>query len=62
MRVGSVDLIECDWQKASNLRLQGLTVKQIAGRFGVSVSAIKRGLAKRSEKRLPSKTSSAIPG
>ena len=62
MRVGSVDLIECDQEKVCRLRLQGLSFKPIADRFGVSISAIKKGLLESSKKRLPSKTSTAISG
>jgi transposase len=67
MRAGSVaKLIECDWERASHLRLQGLTVRQIADRFGVAFKTIKTGLARRRRRlveiNLGAKTSSGAPG
>jgi transposase len=47
MQIGSVKLLECDWQKAAALRLQGLTIRQIADRFGVGKATIKHGLTRR---------------
>jgi lambda repressor-like predicted transcriptional regulator len=67
MRAGSVvKLIESDWERASHLRLKGLTVAQIAGRFGVAAKTIKTGLARRRrrlvETNVGAKTSREVPG
>lgn len=51
MRASSVTLDESDWTKAARLFSEGLTLKQLAERFGVGRSTIRHGLTKR--KALP---------
>jgi lambda repressor-like predicted transcriptional regulator len=67
MRAGSVvKLMECDWERASHLRLQGLTVRQIADRFGVAFKTLKTGLARRRRRlveiNVGGKTSAGVSG
>jgi hypothetical protein len=53
---GGVTLDEADWTKAARLYAEGLNLRQLGERFGVSSTTIRHGLTKR--KRLPA--SSAV--